>query len=403
MTNAINGFLAAQQMRMQQNAFAERQQDRQRAQGQENSFMKAQQALAGGDRDAARSLAAGSGVDGYAAIQQQIAGLDERERQARRERLQSSAGVAMGMLEIPAEQRPAWVQQNAQTIAQFGLDPQQVAGLDLSDQSLQAFVTSVRNADRELFGESTAPVTLAENESRINPTTGRQTIGEAGIAARGLERQANAIQQQNADTAAAREARQSREAANGGSPVFRSVGNTLYDVSDVNNPVPVIEGPEFSASEARQFRNQGETLAAVSGALEEYRAQLEATGANVLYNPRDPAQRQLESSRMALLLQTKELFNLGVLNGPDLELMERMIGDPQGAGAIGQSTASLMAQLEIIDGYIGRARNQLPAEFRAAASTPGSSAPDEQQPITATNPQTRQRVILRNGVWEPYQ
>lgn len=204
MTNAINGFLAGRQMRMQEEAFRQQRDERQRAQGQQNSFMKAQSALAGGDRDAARNFAAGSGVQGYSAIQQQIAGMDERAREQGRERLQSLGGVAMGLMQVPAEQRSAWVTQNGSLLTGYGLNPQEIAGMDLSDQNLQAFVTTVRNADREWFGESTAPVTLGENESRIDPTTGAQMIGNAGIAARGLERQANAISQQNADTARGR-------------------------------------------------------------------------------------------------------------------------------------------------------------------------------------------------------
>jgi hypothetical protein len=37
---------------------------------------------------------------------------------------------------------------------------------------------------------------------------------------------------------------------------------------------------------------------------------------------------QLNAVRQGVMLQMKELFNLGVLNGPDLSLMERMIFDP---------------------------------------------------------------------------
>lgn len=40
------------------------------------------------------------------------------------------------------------------------------------------------------------------------------------------------------------------------------------------------------------------------------------------------AKDNLNSVRQGIMLQMKELFNLGVLNGPDLSLMERMIYDP---------------------------------------------------------------------------
>jgi hypothetical protein len=46
-----------------------------------------------------------------------------------------------------------------------------------------------------------------------------------------------------------------------------------------------------------------------------------------------PAKDQLLTVRRGLQLQLKELFNLGVLNGPDLELMDSMLWDPSVGGS----------------------------------------------------------------------
>lgn len=210
MTNAINGFLAAQQMRMQQNAFAERQQDRQRAQGQENSFMKAQQALAGGDRDAARSLAAGSGVDGYAAIQQQIAGLDDAQREAALRRARQLGGIAAtAVQELPDDQIDGWVREQA---GAYGVELPDL-GRPFSRVDLQGFVANAEAMAGELGS-------YLERNPRVR-TQGRDealVTREGGVDSLSLNpigQQNMSIAQQNADTAAAREARQSREAGAG--------------------------------------------------------------------------------------------------------------------------------------------------------------------------------------------
>jgi hypothetical protein len=46
-----------------------------------------------------------------------------------------------------------------------------------------------------------------------------------------------------------------------------------------------------------------------------------------------PAKDQLLTVRRGLQLQLKELFNLGVLNGPDLDLMDSMLWDPSVGGS----------------------------------------------------------------------
>jgi hypothetical protein len=60
-------------------------------------------------------------------------------------------------------------------------------------------------------------------------------------------------------------------------------------------------------------------------ALDSYARLVQQTGASVL-----PGQEadSIQQSRTSILLQLKELYNLGVLNGPDLALMEQMLPDP---------------------------------------------------------------------------
>lgn len=64
---------------------------------------------------------------------------------------------------------------------------------------------------------------------------------------------------------------------------------------------------------------------AINTELDRYAELVGKTGIEVLPGK---AKDQLNTVRQGVMLQMKELFNLGVLNGPDLSLMERMIYDP---------------------------------------------------------------------------
>jgi hypothetical protein len=74
----------------------------------------------------------------------------------------------------------------------------------------------------------------------------------------------------------------------------------------------------------------------ITSALDGYRKLVEDTGMTVL-----PGQDRdaVVQARRNIQLQLKELFNLGVLNGPDLELMNEMLPDPaislSGSGPLG--------------------------------------------------------------------
>ncbi|MGE0281209.1 MAG: glycoside hydrolase family protein [Rhizobiaceae bacterium] len=64
---------------------------------------------------------------------------------------------------------------------------------------------------------------------------------------------------------------------------------------------------------------------AINTELDRYAELVGKTGISVLPGKEKD---QLNTVRQGVMLQLKELFNLGVLNGPDLSLMERMIYDP---------------------------------------------------------------------------
>ncbi len=63
----------------------------------------------------------------------------------------------------------------------------------------------------------------------------------------------------------------------------------------------------------------------LSTSLDNYARLVERTGANILPGQEADA---IQQSRTNIMLQLKELYNLGVLNGPDYMLMQQMLPDP---------------------------------------------------------------------------
>lgn len=203
MNNAINAFLAGSQLRDRQN-------QAEQAQGQQNAMMQALQSVDAGRNDKAMHFAAQAGPEGFTAIRQQVQDMDDRQRQQARDNLQASAGLAMAILDLPEPERPAFIQQNAGTIKALGIDPQQVLSQGTTDRNLRAYVRMVQGMDAEMFSDLVAPVTLGENDTRVDPLSGRQTIGQAGQEARQLESFANQTQRMNAQTARDRELREAQ-------------------------------------------------------------------------------------------------------------------------------------------------------------------------------------------------
>jgi hypothetical protein len=98
----------------------------------------------------------------------------------------------------------------------------------------------------------------------------------------------------------------------------------------------------------------------LAGALQDYTRLIEQTGVTMLPGQESDAVRL---ARTNILLQLKELYNLGVLNGPDLSLMESMVYDPS-VGLTGMGPGGLVPG---ISGFSNLFTN--PAERARAMST----------------------------------
>ncbi|MBT1155733.1 glycoside hydrolase family 104 protein [Aminobacter anthyllidis] len=91
--------------------------------------------------------------------------------------------------------------------------------------------------------------------------------------------------------------------------------------------IPITDPKPVRATEAQRNRssNVDQAFSTITNELDRYEKLVGETGIEA-----KPGQSKdnLNTVRQGIMLQMKELFNLGVLNGPDLSLMERMIYDP---------------------------------------------------------------------------
>lgn len=115
--------------------------------------------------------------------------------------------------------------------------------------------------------------------------------------------------------------------------------------------------PQGSGGADRQKKIQA--LANAHDALSSFEKTLTTTGATLLPGTDKSA---LETDYENLQLQMKEMYNLGVLNGPDLALMRRIVNDPtsfkgrvSAFGSGDEQTARIQAQIgklrEKLNGY----------------------------------------------------
>jgi hypothetical protein len=141
---------------------------------------------------------------------------------------------------------------------------------------------------------------------------------------------------------------------------------------------------EYTPSQQSKFIQQAQTLDAVDGALKAYTDLIDTAGPQLWTTGLDgdnPVAKQLDAARTAILIQAKELFNLGVLNGPDLDIISSAVPDVTGFDSLGKSPASAKAQLGVLSDYIARGRNQIPEELlsRARPNAPQPNATEDDE------------------------
>lgn len=115
---------------------------------------------------------------------------------------------------------------------------------------------------------------------------------------------------------------------------------------DYTTVAPMKGGPA-DPSASKEGREQASNIARVDQALNNYRQAVTTVGTKVIPGPE---KLRLSSAHTDLLMEMKELYNLGVLNGPDYELMLSVIRDPTSVWTVGQGYTGddLLKQLDSV-------------------------------------------------------
>jgi hypothetical protein len=122
----------------------------------------------------------------------------------------------------------------------------------------------------------------------------------------------------------------------------------------VQKGVPIGGSPR-PAPEA--YYKQASALLNINDAITDYRKDLKGFNTVTALSPDQRA--RVGQKYQNVLLQAKEMYNLGVLNGPDLTILEQIIANPLAIRTAAVSTDALIKQVDQLSGIIKRQNTNL--------------------------------------------
>jgi hypothetical protein len=147
----------------------------------------------------------------------------------------------------------------------------------------------------------------------------------------------------------------------------------------------------YTPTEEKNYRGKAQALGTLKFLTNEYRSLVNQYGPGLFdaslkdgeWQKTPEGQKLLSShNNLMMFLKGPELFNLGVLTGPDVERLQRTLPEPVGMGAFGQSKETLGIGLDSLDQLVGYQMTMIPEEMRAvqggggdAVAKPAAPAP----------------------------
>jgi len=147
----------------------------------------------------------------------------------------------------------------------------------------------------------------------------------------------------------------------------------------------------YTPTEEKNYRGKAQALGTLKFLTNEYRTLVNQYGPGLFdaslkdgeWQKTPEGQKLLAShNNLMMFLKGPELFNLGVLTGPDVERLQRTLPEPVGMGAFGQSKETLGIGLDSLDQLVGYQMTMIPEEMRAvqggggdAVAKPAAPAP----------------------------
>lgn len=297
----FDAFSSARQNALLQQQAQMQAQDQQMAaqeqRGMANTQGKIEGALMSGDRDAARTLAQGS--NNAELMRSTYERMEAQDLAQAEEGLRTVSSAAIGMLREPQANRPQFAASDpavVRALEGMGIPPETWQDPAWwTDGRIDRFIAQANEEYQVVTNllDRTAPVTLGENDTRVDPVTGQQTIGQAGEAARALEAQAN-------ETALMR-ASQPR-----GPLVTVNSGNEGPQVGTIPSGYQMIRDPESGAYRMEPIPGgpAAAELADQDARTEGRQEQVERAGSTVLQ----------DINRALTVIERSD--RLGVLSGP---------------------------------------------------------------------------------------
>lgn len=258
-----------------------------------------------------------------------------RDQTSYMQAVQSLAQQGIDVSQIPQQFNPQYVQQAGQQ------------ALSMSQRLEQVWKQKGFDLDVQKFGE----------QSRHNKAS-------EGLTARG---------QNMADSRAKQGLDLQREA--GRTQIVETADGVMLVDKGTGQARPAMAGgAPLPGKLTEAARKQAGGIDALSLAIEDYRKQLGKWGKTDLAKP--DARAAMGTAYNNLMLQAKEAYNLGVLNGPDLSILTSVITDPVSIRGAMTSSGAMDSQAKELDRLMQRTKSAVTGKPVPKQPTPaGGKAP----------------------------
>lgn len=284
----------------------------------------------------------GSGLERQ---QQQQDAAYQRQRQARADDMQS--------------QQFQWQMDDRQIAAAKDRADRIAAVAQMSDTP-EKWAVNVPAVMQQLGIDGPAP-DFSTREAKIAEALGLKDMLDLEFKNREAARQDRMANANIAQSLAAAGASNRANRGNGGLGNAPSGYQWVRNADGTLSQAPIKGGPADPArlqpGELSKIRNSNKQIDELEKSLISYVSNLEKTSPVGRLFTRGPEVSRVETGHTDLLMQMKNLYELGVLNGPDYFLMTKIVEDPTSLMQVARGTDGLKAQTETVKSIINRARN----------------------------------------------
>ena len=172
-------------------------------------------------------------------------------------------------------------------------------------------------------------------------------------------------------------------------------------------PVTTAQGTQLAGAPRQApeaYSKQASALLNMTDALNKYQNELKGFTVTTALQPDQRA--RIGTAYQNALLQAKEIYNLGVLNGPDKAILEQIISNPLAIASAPISTDAMIKQVETMRNIIDRQNTNLATVYKQPKiELPKAQGQQAQQTMRARNPSTGQEIMSTDGgqTWQPVQ